>query len=121
MPDSERARLRRRTAGLRLVRSWTRRAVAGGVVLSAALAAGLAYVLPGQAAHQSATAATSPTATARPSPHATRDDHSARHHSESHKRHRTHHRLTPPSAAPRTSAPATGAQNQGQPPTSGGS
>jgi hypothetical protein len=50
MNDPVRARRRSRDAGLAAVRTWTRRAVAGGVVLAGLLGAGLAHLLPGQAA-----------------------------------------------------------------------
>jgi hypothetical protein len=43
-------RRRRRDAGLATVARWTRGAVAGGVVLAGVLSAGLAHLLPGQAA-----------------------------------------------------------------------
>ncbi|MDN3359790.1 hypothetical protein [Actinomadura sp. DC4] len=39
-----------RDAGLAMVNRWTRRAVAGGVVLCGVLGLGLAHLLPGQAA-----------------------------------------------------------------------
>jgi hypothetical protein len=50
MHDPVRSRRRARDAGLAAVNRWTRRAVAGGVVLSGLLGAGLAHLLPGQAA-----------------------------------------------------------------------
>lgn len=50
MYDSVRARRRARDAGLAAVNRWTRRAVAGGVMLAGVLGAGLAHLLPGQAA-----------------------------------------------------------------------
>ncbi|HEY0538760.1 MAG TPA: hypothetical protein VGD53_10325 [Actinoallomurus sp.] len=50
MTDSERERRVYRDAGLAKVRAWTRGCVAAGVVLSGVVGAGLAHVLPGQAA-----------------------------------------------------------------------
>ena len=47
-PGYSRGRLRR-DAGLAAVAGWTRRAVAGGVLLMGVLGAGLAHLLPGQA------------------------------------------------------------------------
>jgi hypothetical protein len=122
----ERSRRRRRDTGLNQVTVWTRRAVGIGVVLSGTLAAGLAHLLPGQAADRPPSApaapapsggaserpsdqATPPTAPGSPSPSA--GTHSAR-------PHRTHrHHLTPPATAPAAPPADT------QPPhtTSGGS
>jgi hypothetical protein len=42
-------RRRARDAGLAAVNRWTRRAVAGGIVLCGALGIGLSHLLPGQA------------------------------------------------------------------------
>jgi hypothetical protein len=50
MADSERERRMCRDAGLAKVRAWTRGCVAAGVVLSGVVGAGLAHLLPGQAA-----------------------------------------------------------------------
>jgi hypothetical protein len=50
MADSERERRMYRDAGLAKVRAWTRGCVAAGVVLSGVVGAGLAHLLPGQAA-----------------------------------------------------------------------
>jgi hypothetical protein len=50
MDRGERSRRRARDAGLASVTRWTRRAVAGGVVLAGVLGMGLAHLLPGQAA-----------------------------------------------------------------------
>lgn len=98
MHDHGRSRVRRRTAGFRQVRSWTRWSIGVGAVLSAVLAAGLGYVLPGHAAGNTPT----PTST-----------HQAQHHQKK-------HRLTPPSSTPRQST--TPRQQATQPPvTSGGS
>jgi hypothetical protein len=89
MHDPVRSRRRARDAGLAAVNRWTRRAVAGGVVLSGLLGAGLAHLLPGQAAttgHSSPAATTPPAApepSGSPTPSAERS------------------RLAPPSAAPR--------------------
>ena len=48
--DSRRSRRGARDAGLAAVNRWTRRAVAGGVVLCGVLGMGLAHLLPGQPA-----------------------------------------------------------------------
>jgi hypothetical protein len=94
----------RRDAGLAAVNRWTRGAVAGGVVLAGVLGAGLAHLLPGQAApvrHD----VPSP---ARSAPPGTDDD-SGRSSDDSgessgpagrHHRDRRHHRLVPPSTPP---------------------
>ena len=68
MNDPGRSRRRARDAGLAAVNRWTRRAVAGGVVLSGLLAAGLAHLLPGQAAVARHDAPPSPATTGSASP-----------------------------------------------------
>lgn len=84
----KRAPLRRRAAGLNMIGSWTRRSIVGGVVLSTALAAAVAYVRPGQANVPVPSA--SPTAT--PARHAPTGRTRVRHHKR--------HQLAPPSSAP---------------------
>jgi hypothetical protein len=104
MPDPIHVRSRARDAGLAAVNRWTRRAVAGGVVLSGLLAASLAHLLPGQAAaarHDSTVPAgtTSPAA-----PGSTSPSTSPRDRSDDHARPTGGtSRLTPPSVAPRPS------------------
>lgn len=101
----KRAPLRRRAAGLDQIGSWTRRSIAGGVILSAALAAAVAYVRPGQASVPAPSA----------SPTAAPASHPPTHHPG--KRHHKRHHLTPPSSVPQ--APATSAPQPHM--TSGGS
>jgi hypothetical protein len=57
MDDPERSRRAGRDAGLTTVSRWTRRAIAGGVVLCGLLGLGVAHLLPGQAQpqHESST------------------------------------------------------------------
>lgn len=120
MHDHGRSRLRRRTAGLTMVRTWTRWSVGAGVALSAVLSAGLAYVLPGHAANTPATRH-SATTSSRPAPAPSATGHRHVHH------HHKRHRLTPPAGTPRPAPPQTQApqpptQQPAQPPaTSGGS
>lgn len=124
MQHPERSRRRRRDTGLSQVTVWTRRAVGVGVVLSGTLAAGLAHLLPGQAADRPPSApaapapsggpsdqATPPTTPGSPAPSPSGSTASARPH------HTHHHHLTPPSTPP--AAPPSNPQ----PPhtTSGGS
>jgi hypothetical protein len=107
MHDPVRNRRRTRDAGLAAVDRWTRRAVAGGVVLSGLLAAGLAHLLPGQAAvvrHDTP----APAGTTAPVPSATQGDSGDSEDSGdsgdsegSGERTRRPTTLAPPSAAPR--------------------
>lgn len=111
MPDPIHARSRARDAGLAAVNRWTRRAVAGGVVLSGLLAGGLAHLLPGQAVearHDSTAPAgtTSPPAPGSPSPSTGRSDDSdddSDDSTEHAKPTRSTSRIAPPSAVPRPS------------------
>jgi hypothetical protein len=98
MHDPVRNRRRTRDAGLAAVDRWTRRALAGGVVLSGLLAAGLAHLLPGQAAvvrHDTP----APAGTTAPVPSATPGDSGDS--DDSGERTRRPTTLAPPSAAPR--------------------
>lgn len=83
----------RRDAGLTAVARWTRRAVAGGVLLAGVLGAGLAHLLPGQASevrHETSTPATPPPPEDSASPET----------STSPRHGRSPRSLAPPSAAP---------------------
>jgi hypothetical protein len=102
----ERSRRRRRDHGLNQVTVWTRRAVGFGVVLSGTLAAGLAHLLPGQAADRPPSApatsqqpsdhATPPTTPGTPTPASSGSSGTA-----SPRPHRSHHHhLSPPTTAP---------------------
>jgi hypothetical protein len=107
MPDSIHVRSRARDAGLAAVNRWTRRAVAGGVVLSGLLAASLAHLLPGQATaarHESRAPAgtTSPTAPGTTSPSTPAKDRSDDSDDHAEPTGGTS-RLSPPAAAPRPS------------------
>lgn len=113
MSNRERSRRVRRDIGLIKVGRWTRRAVAAGVVFSGVLGAGLAHLLPGQAAvvsHDSPPAA-SPEETS-PSDPATTDPATTeaprRHHPRHHPR-----RLAPPSVAPSPTQDSTQATSGG--------
>jgi hypothetical protein len=122
MEHPDRSRPRRRDAGLTKVTAWTRRAVGVGVVLSGVLAAGVAHLLPGQAAdrpsagtaasEQSAAPATPPTTDSSPSG-STGSTGSSR----PHRSHR--HHLAPPTTAP--AAPPSVPDPQPTHATSGGS
>ncbi|MCO5968648.1 hypothetical protein [Actinoallomurus soli] len=122
MEHPERSRRRRRDAGLHQVTVWTRRAVGVGVVLSGLLAAGLAHLLPGQAADRTHADPAAPTSSEQP---ATPPDDSAgpaasTGSSASARPHRTHrHHLTPPATAP-AAPPSTPARRPTHV-TSGGS
>jgi hypothetical protein len=122
MANPERARRRRRDIGLAKVGRWTRYSIASGVVLSGVLGAGVAHVLPGQAA----------AAQPKPAPKPAPAEHQAANQPEdqapnqaqpsaapsaagtTHDRKKAK-RLSPPSAAPRP------APTQSQHATSGGS
>ncbi|GAA0350213.1 hypothetical protein NE235_26490 [Actinoallomurus spadix] len=115
MQHPERSRRRRRDAGLNQVAAWTRRAVGVGIVLSGLLAAGLAHLLPGQAADRADGGPEAPVSSEPSAPPATSPspDGSAR-------PHRTHRpRLTPPATAP--AAPPSTPVRRPAHTTSGGS
>jgi hypothetical protein len=99
--DSERERRVYRDAGLAKVRAWTRGCVAAGVVLSGVVGAGLAHVLPGQAAVVKRSSPPPATATAPRQGDSTSATPSAASSQPSQGR-RHHHprRLDPPSTAP---------------------
>jgi hypothetical protein len=98
MDDQGRSSRRTRDAGLATVERWTRRAVAGGVVLAGVLGVGLAHLLPGQAAARHDTRSpTGTTGSAAPD----RDDPAPG--SETSPGTDRPRRLVPPSAAPRPS------------------
>jgi hypothetical protein len=102
MPNPIHVRSRARDAGLAAVNRWTRRAVAGGVVLSGLLAASLAHLLPGQAAaarHDS----TAPAGTTSPSTPTTGGSDDSDDSTEHAKPTKGTSRLAPPSSAPRPS------------------
>jgi hypothetical protein len=96
--DSERERRLYRDAGLAKVRAWTRGCVAAGVVLSGVVGAGLAHVLPGQAAvvKRSPPPATAP----RQSDSTSAAPGAASSHPSQGRRHHHPRRLAPPSTAP---------------------
>ncbi|MCO5993150.1 hypothetical protein [Actinoallomurus rhizosphaericola] len=121
MEHPERSRRRRRDAGLHQVTVWTRRAVGVGVVLSGLLVAGLAHLLPGQAADRTHADPATPAPSEQP---ATPPDDSAgptaSTGSASARPHRTHrHHLTPPATAP--AAPPSTPTRRPTHVTSGGS
>jgi hypothetical protein len=96
MTNSDGERRMYRDAGLAKVRAWTRRCVATGVLLSGVVGAGLAHLLPGQAAvakGSSAPPATAPQQadSASSTPHA-KPSQRGRHHRP--------RRLVPPSTTP---------------------
>ncbi|GAA4612019.1 hypothetical protein GCM10023195_51250 [Actinoallomurus liliacearum] len=122
MQHPERSRRRRRDAGLNQVTSWTRRTVGVGVVLSGLLTAGLAHLLPGQAADRPHAGPAAPTPSERPAtPSTTTSSPSASTGSSASARpHRTHrHHLTPPATAP--AAPPSAPARRPTHATSGGS
>jgi hypothetical protein len=103
MNNLQRSRRRRRDAGMAQVGRWTRRSVATGVVLSGVLGAGLAHLLPGQAAVERHTSP--PATTPQPQPDTEAQTpgeprHPAPGTEPSARRPKHHYSLTPPSAAP---------------------
>ncbi|WP_433172387.1 hypothetical protein [Actinoallomurus sp. CA-150999] len=122
MHHPERSRRRRRDAGLNQVTAWTRRAVGVGVVLSGLLAAGLAHMLPGQAADRPHVGPAAPTSSGEPAtpPTVSPSPSDSTGSSASARPHRTHrHHLTPPATAP--AAPPSTPSRRPTHATSGGS
>lgn len=101
MEDPARARQGYRDAGLAMVRRWTRRSIAAGVILSGVLAAGLAHLLPGQtadAARNVPIPLQSTEGSAAPAPDTSRSEPAAR--TRQRHRHRRPAPLTPPKTPP---------------------
>lgn len=101
MSNPQRWRRNRRNAGLAQLGKWTRRAVAAGVVFSGVLAAGLAHLLPGQAAavEHRAPHPTSPAAT--PETSETSETSETPRTTKTRRTRRAPRRLAPPIAPPR--------------------
>lgn len=115
MQHPERSRRRRRDNGLNQVTVWTRRAVGVGVVLSGTLAAGLAHLLPGQAADRPPSASAGQTGSGQPAdqatPPTTPGTPAPSQSASAARPHRAHHHhlsppTTPPAAPPSIPQPA---------------